>query len=65
MKYVHMKYKVYVVENALHEGYPETFIEAGFNLGNGFDDMQEAILSIQRNGYDYTQYTVLPYICMT
>tara|TARA_R110001592_G_scaffold322937_1_gene601966 strand:+ start:593 stop:796 length:204 start_codon:yes stop_codon:yes gene_type:complete len=60
-----MKYKVYIVKNGKEVGEPETFIEAEFNYGCGFDDMQEALLYIQRNGNDYIQYTILPYIYMT
>lgn len=60
-----MKYKIYIVKNGFEVGDPETFIEAEFNYGCGFDDMQEALLEIQRNGDDYVQYTILPYIYMT
>ncbi len=66
-----MKYKVYIIKNSEEVGKPDRFIEAEFNYGfslffySGFDDMQEALLSIQRNGDDYVQYTILPYIYMT
>lgn len=60
-----MKYKVYIVKNSEETGKPDRFIEAEFNYGCGFDDMQEALLAIQRNGNDYVQYTILPYIYMT
>lgn len=59
-----MKYKVYIIKNGNEVGEPGTFTEAGFNFGCGFDDMKEALLSIQRNGNDYVQYTILPYIYM-
>ena len=60
-----MKYKVYIVEHSYLVGKPDRFIEAEFNYGRGFDDMQEALLATQRNGDNYVQYTILPYIYMT
>ena len=60
-----MKYKVYIVKNGHEVGEAETFIEADFNFGCGFDDMEEALLSIKSNGYYCKQYTILPYIYMT
>lgn len=60
-----MKYKVYIVKNSVEVGQPDMFIESEFNYGNGFDDMKEAFLAIQRNGLDYVQYTILPYVYMT
>jgi hypothetical protein len=60
-----MKYKVYIIKNGEEVGKPDRFIEAEFNYGCGFDNMQEALLEIQRNGNDYVQYTILPYIYMT
>ena len=60
-----MKYKVYIVNNSEEVGKPDRFIEAEFNFVFGFDDMQEALLAIQRNGDNYVQYTILPYIFLT
>ena len=60
-----MKYKIYIVKNDDREGAPVQFIEAEFNWGCGCDTIEEAMDMITRNGDDYKQYTILPYIYMT
>lgn len=58
-----MKYKVYLVKTDFDTNV-STFIEVEFNYGNGFDSIEEAYESIQRNGDDYLNYTILPHICL-
>jgi hypothetical protein len=60
-----MNYKIYIVKNDDREGSQVQFVEAEFNLGCGCDTIEEAMEMIIRNGNDYKQYTILPYIYMT
>ena len=60
-----MKYKVYIVKEGHEINEPSIFIESEFNYGCGFDDIEEAMLNIQRNGENYIHYTILPYIYLT
>ena len=59
-----MKYKIYIaLEN--DENSKNSFIEADFNFGCGFDSIEEAYQRIVSHGYDYVNYTILPYIYLT
>lgn len=58
-----MKYKIYQVKND-EVTKVATFIETDFNIGCGFDTIEEAMNRIQTEGEDYIQYTILPYIYM-
>lgn len=59
-----MKYKVYIVK-INNETDDVTFALAKFNPGCGYDSVEEANAAILREGIDYIDYTILPYIYMT
>lgn len=53
-----MKYKVYIINK-------KKLKEADFNYGCGFDTIEEAFGAIKRDGCDYIEYTILPFIYLT
>ena len=59
-----MKYKVYIVKTD-EVTKQAIFIEAEFNLGCGFDTIEEANERIHNVGDDYVCYAILPYVYMT
>jgi len=59
-----MKYKVYKVTTDSKTN-KATFTEVEFNWCCGFDTIEEAYESIERNGESYTQYVILPYVYIT
>jgi len=63
-----MKYKIYIVENTDRDnltGYPLNFIKADFNWDDGCDSIEEANELINKQGDNYVNYTILPYVYMT
>jgi len=60
-----MKYKIYRQCSDFNTKEVK-FFECDFqNFCNGFDSIDEAYQAIKDRGYDFVNYTILPYIYLT